>query len=582
MMRKLSVLGIALALCCLVTPVFAWEFHMEGAFYYKWYWAGQIGNEGFFGRHDRPDAASNAVFDATNWNFWAGGNDLWGFRTNAGVGVGPGGNTDVKTGHDAMVQTMWMDIDPEIRINQAVRVRGRYHIGSFGFPLDSENPNSFRTGMQQAFSEGQWYLLWLTAQTPWGIVAVGKRPFAFGLGTIFDGTYETTTESFLLIVPYGPLRIGLSTVFWRPGNQNYLTDLRDKSGARAEYTTFVTYTAGPLDIGIFQQYVAAHAGVEGQALALAGRQGGRTFDESTHVGAYYMKYNNGRFFFNAELDHFLNYRKTQQSMLAAANPPSYNVADTQFAGRVTRPTYVEDWRAAVTLGTTAGPTKISGLWYWAGGLDRRAGAFADTQGNGAIAAFTAATGSISGGAAAGNTVVFLPYSWLLVHEYGGGNNTFGAQSFDGSVRDAIIWAGRVDYAVAANLNTWVSFLWADRVSKSYPWGYIVPLPVATGNVVTYGLTPAGEAAVGLNAVPSIPDTNLGWEVDVGVDWRLLEGFRVEALAAYWQPGRWFSYAARDIGNPAWRAPNAGNTWGVRPDRNIDAVVGGYISLVGEF
>jgi hypothetical protein len=289
----------------------------------------------------------------------------------------------------------------------------------------------------------------------------------------------------------------------------------------------------------------------------------------------YLKYFNGRFFFNAEGSYFYRYQYRQQSMVDTPAGPA-----TIGFGVATQPQYREEWRGLVELGTVAGPAKVTGMWWWNGhGLDRRAGVVIDKQGLLQAAGATLASGTEA-------TVVFLPFSWLLAHQYGGGNNGFSAVNADGGLYDATAYAARVDYAVAANLNTWVSFLWADRVSKSYPWGFVFPaFGAATGTptgVVAYSLTPAGAAALGATAVPSIPDSNLGYEVDAGFDWRLLEGFRVEGLIAYWKPGKWFSYACRDIGNAAWKAPNAAFNWGVSPQRNIDPVVGGYLSLVGEF
>jgi hypothetical protein len=557
---------------------------MEGAFYWKYYWGAQLGNEGFFGTYDRTDLGTlgaGPMGNLTNANFWAGRNDLGSLGVQ-GASFGVAGQTDLKTGHDASLQTMWMDIDPEIRMNQAVRLRGRYHVGEWGTQARDENPNSQNAGMQNAFSEGKWRLLWLTAQTPWGIIAAGKRPFAFGLGTIFDGTYETTTDSLLLVVPYGPLRIGLATYPWRSG-QAYIGDLADKSGCRVtDDAVFVTYTAGAVDIGLFGSYNIIHAGAEAATTGypaaptgvanLATRRATFGLDAASWFGCYYLKYNNGRFFFNAEASNYVANFRFLNSMNTVGGALTLNPGGF---GSVIAPRYLEDWRYAIILGTVAGPVKVSGFWLNSTGFDRRAGLYIDRQG---ILTTTTAAGAANGGLPVlHNTVLVLPYSWLLAHQYGGGNNAFGTASADGGLYDVNAFAARVDYAIAANLNTWVSFIWADRYSKSYPWGFIT----VTANYNTnYNYSPGG--LFGPNGAPSIPDQNLGWEVDLGLDWRLLEGFRVEALAAYWQPGKWFNYACVDLGVANWNVPTAANTWGVNPSRTIDPVVGGYVALVGEF
>lgn len=566
-MRKLSVGGLMLALCLLVTPAFGWEFHMEGAVKWKWYWGSQLGEEGFFGAHNRADVGAGQRGALTNANFWAGRDNLGSLGTQ-GTFIVPG-QTDLKTGHDASVQTSWMDIDPEIRVNQAVRVRGRYHIGAWRVQNNSENPNSENQGLRNALSEGQWHMLWVTAQTPWFIIAWGKRPFSFGLGTLFDGTCETSSDALLVVAPYGPLRIGLGGYPWRRGAP-YIGDLADKSGVRnPEAGALVTYTAGALDIGIFGVYIYVHHGAEAASAAgaasTASRTAAATADIADWFGVYYLKYYNGRVFFNAEASHYTRMQKYQQSM--DSTPGGAGTLTAGGFGSSLAPDYLEDWRFLVIAGAAMGPMKVSGLWFRSEGLDRRAGVLIDRQGY-----FLA-----GGRPTLSNTVVFLPYSWLLVHQYGGGNNAFGLSSNDGGLYDAIALAARIDYAVAANLNTWLSFIWADRNSKSYPWGYIS----VTNNYNTqYNNTPGN--LFGAQASPSIPDANLGWEVNLGLDWRLLEGLRLEALAGYWQPGKWFNYACVDFGVPNWNTPNQASNWGINPARNIGAVMGGYVSFVTEF
>ena len=141
---------------------------------------------------------------------------------------------------------------------------------------------------------------------------------------------------------------------------------------------------------------------------------------------------------------------------------------------------------------------------------------------------------------------------------------------DGFLTDAFEYAARFDYAVAANLNVWASFLKANRVSKGYGWGYI--RPEEEGDVTYQRLTAISDPAVG-TAVPAIPDDDLGWEVNAGVDWMLLDGLQVNTRVSYWQPGKWFNYACISRANPGWAAPAAGNLYGTAPDRVIDPILG---------
>jgi hypothetical protein len=50
---------------------------------------------------------------------------------------------------------------------------------------------------------GQWTLWWITAQTPWGILVLGKCPEEFGPELQYDGTRDTTGEGMLLVSNYG-------------------------------------------------------------------------------------------------------------------------------------------------------------------------------------------------------------------------------------------------------------------------------------------------------------------------------------------------------------------------------------------
>jgi hypothetical protein len=135
-------------------------------------------------------------------------------------------------------------------------------------------------------------------------------------------------------------------------------------------------------------------------------------------------------------------------------------------------------------------------------------------------------------------------------------------------------------------------MWADRVGNAYGWGYLSPLTPRRLTGETDTLIPPnvfgayrGNAA---NPRRTIPDNNLGWEIDAGFDWKILEGFNINATFGYWQPGKWFNYACVDRGVPGWDTLSqvgAGQGtlyWGVNPNRSIDPIWGMEFKLVGEF
>ena len=230
MTRITGALGVAiLSAALLVSPAAAWEFTMTQTFNWNYYSGDQIGTDGFFGRYD-VDAAG---VGAGNANFWGGIDKLNG----------------TFSGSNAHRQTMFMEFTPEFRVNDAVKVKGVYRIGSwipagngvtpigtpsaaqapflpniaqggfggaFGNPVGSEYDNSTFPGATVSFSPGYWEELWLAAHTPWGLVVVGKRPFIFGIGTFCNGQDNTTSERLLIEAPYGPLTVGIEISAARP------------------------------------------------------------------------------------------------------------------------------------------------------------------------------------------------------------------------------------------------------------------------------------------------------------------------------------------------------------------------------
>ncbi len=71
-----------------------------------------------------------------------------------------------------------------------------------------------------------------------------------------------------------------------------------------------------------------------------------------------------------------------------------------------------------------------------------------------------------------NNITTDNYNYLLFHNYGGGNDApwkslvnF-TQDEVGQMQDAVALAARLDYAVAANLNIWGSYMWATRAEQN--------------------------------------------------------------------------------------------------------------------
>jgi opacity protein-like surface antigen len=217
----------------------------------------------------------------------------------------------------------------------------------------------------------------------------------------------------------------------------------------------------------------------------------------------------------------------------------------------------------VETGFMAGPLRASFIYAWLPGPDRRHGTLIDRQPH--FYGFA-------------NNGLFMPYSLVMNFYYGGGLNLYNLNT-DGYLNDASILAARLDCAVASNLNVFCSFCWVDRAAaQGYGWGFIRPAP--TGNRVQFQNLSTINAA--RPDAPSIPDNNMGWEIDAGVDWQLLDKWTVRMAAGYWQPGRWFNYACIDKTVSNWDNPSSANQFGINPNRVIDPVIGIRILLTVEF
>jgi len=601
-MSKIAVIAaavLALSASAAVPGAFAWEFELAGSFNWTYEWYGQRGNKGFFGPYNVDNGGATR---AANLNFWNGGQ----FDTN------------ITTGSQAAWSYFCVNFFPKITLNPAIRLQGRYHLGTYLNPLASDYHTADAPGIGNAFSEGQWTMFWATAQTPLGILGVGKRPWTFGTALQYDGEDAATTESISLVAPYGPFDIGVAFYPYRFAGSSsigafasydtfvglitpfdpfdlptyrtpfFLTPAIGQYFSRADtsgmlgkdFLAFVNYQSGPVMMGVIGSFMSYHIGPEAVLVdpfdPLPPHPAVAVDSEATH-GAAYFKFNNGRFFFNAE-GAWIYWTDQWHSDPNGVLGTTWQYNPNGAAG-APHTQYTEQWRYAVELGAICGPAKVSLLNAWTPGPDRRAGVLIDRQ----PAAFV---WHRTFDRLHGNFSLFRPYSYLFSYNYGGGLGAYNL-SGDGYLRDAFVLAGRFDYAVAANLNLYATCLYANRTSHGYSWGCIGP-NAGAGSFVPPGLLPPapdGNINVNLNrysASPNIPDTSLGFEIDLGLDWKLLEGMTAGVLVGYWQPGKWFNYACIDRSVPNWHTGGPGNDFGTRPGRTLEPIIGGNFFLTYDF
>jgi hypothetical protein len=552
MNTRLTALACAVCIALMAVPAKGWEFEMTGSMNWAYEFYNQLGPNGFFGPYDVDLGIGTTT---ANLNYWWNGARL---------------AQNLVTGKDGSRSYFYVFLDPTLKINEAVRLKGRMRLGQWGNPQAGYYYVMDAPGTDNAFSEAQFTMFWASAALPWGTFGIGKRPWKFGTGLQYDGSDGLSTESMLLNAPYGPLDIGFGIYVHRPARPSPTIiidpyDLvaapyfnhSDTSGAFiADMDAYVMYNSGVLQAGILGAYGKYHIGPEGAFYTGRAQATPLAQDSYYFHGTVFTKYNNGRFFFNTEAAWV--YWRDQLSGPAAVG--------------LVNPRDTEQWRYMAELGTVCGPGKVALLFAWSPGSDRRDYALIGKQS--ALFVYHPTFDTFLG-----NFDVFRPYSFIFSYNYGSGFNAYNL-SLDGYVRDAMVLATRFDYAVAANLNVFGTFFYAERTSNGYGWacispndGFMPPQFVATANDGNVQFAINGAAGS-----PNIPDRSLGYEIDGGFDWQLLDGWTVGLLVGYWQPGKWFNYACIDRSVPGWNVPGPGNFWGTRPDKKIDPILGGQFTM----
>jgi len=551
---KLATFVVCLALGVMQGSAFGWEVNLSGAAGFNYQYYSQRGKSGFFGPYNVDlGAATGGTFAPAN---------AW---------LGPQ-VANIVSGADASRSNFTTLLFPQIRVDRALSIQGVYRIGN-------TDTDTF-PGTTVSFAEGEWLQWFVTANVPWGLLAYGKRPFHHGCGLQFDAS-NRTQENLALASYYGPFVFGLGIYPWReiPGlferTELQAWNVFDKNAINSiDLYAFMDYQAGCLNAGIATVWYAFHIGPEGASMQTL-RDNTAPLDASVSEGSIYLKYANGRFFFNAEADWLYSTARWQKSLLGAfqgADALLFEPGDG--SGSIFRPRYTQWWRGMVELGALWGPAKLSLLWSWIPGPDRRHGVLIDRQ---PVLVDLYRPNNVVFSPDHSNNTVFRQYSLIFNTDFGSGlgatangsSNVLGRTS-DGYIVDANVYAARLDYAVASNLNLWASFLYATRLSHGYGWGYIKPAGVAGGAITgAVDFTPTGTYAI---PSPAIPDNSLGWEVDLCLNWTLLENWMFELDLGYWQPGKWFNYACVDKAVVGWDVPTAANNFGVNPDRSIDPIL----------
>ncbi len=554
-MKRIGFIALAMLLIIsLAFPAFAWELSMKGETEWRYrYWT-RTGNNDIFG-----------TMDSTLVNL--GINHLQTFpttaTTNRGVLTTFGGTASFgvlagenRFGADMQLTDYRMTIYPKIKVNPAIDVEASINLTSLGIWSDGQplvgsgtaanigasgvntftNPgyvNSLYVPIQDrpvnvdvpnTFVTLQW--LKTSIKTPMLDFSIGYKNSSIGMG-LWKHKCNRASASFGVTAHYGPLKIGFSPYFGREQSAWTLGTSRSRiegNGAaqrqedRRDYFRAlfgeVQYSNGPLVVQLVsdsyrQPSAPSVNSARGAALSIAAP----TDDIVRYRIASAMKYFNGRFFFNAETDWYNRWRSGR----GTGDPAT---------GRVDQAQDDQAWLYGVEFGCICGPTKATFNYVRATGDDP------STR-------FTSEEAAV--GDSGLNACYMKDWGYLMYYMYGTGDG-WDAAGYGQPTNFHHVGA-KLDYAVASNLNVFgvFAYAWRDQ-PNAYRLGGDYRRGAQAWTNDDIRLAQAG--AFRGHAVPDHARF-IGWEVDGGVNWKLLEGLTWNTLLAFWQPGNWWSYAYPD-------------------------------------
>lgn len=533
MKKAVGLTLVALLICSFAGAAFAWEFKMKGETEWRYRYWGRMGTEDIFGMMNADNVNLGVNHLST---FPTGGTQAVGGST---FGVIAGENN---FGSDMSATEYRMTLHPKIKVNKAISFSMSVNLTSLGIWSDGEpyvagstNPppspanegyvNSLYLPISTRAAGVDIPLTYVTLQylktsikTPMVDLSFGFKNSGLGMG-LWKHKRTRASASFGFKSKYGPLEIAFSPYFtrrrsdWGASNSRNEGDSAQwrKEHIRNYFWAFmggIKYKSGPLVLHIVSDSYREEGTPDTDARFAAitpGRPANRDrIRYRFHTSALYF---NGRFFFNAEANWFNSWRSGR----ASGTPGGLSREGSDADG----------WLYGIETGVLVGPTKITLNYLRSTGDD-----------------ITTRVGESSFQGDSGfNDGYTRDWAYLMYHYYGTGVN-FGADGW-GFPFDMNHVGARVDHAVASNLNVWglFSYAWRDTPQAWTLGGDGIGGVRAFDNDDLWAYQQGGIRR-------PVPDhaRSIGWEVDAGVNWKLLEGLSWNTTVAYWRPGNWWGYA----------------------------------------
>ncbi len=451
-MRRFVSVGLALVLLAIVAaPAFAWEFSMKGETEWRYrYWT-RTGNRDIFGSMD-----SSAVD--------LGINHLKTFPTK-GANTRGGGSIGVFAGENCYgtemdLADMKMELFPVIKVNPAIKLSMGVNLTSLGIWSDGQpyappggnvgyvnnlyamvGDPQVATNVPNTFVTLEW--LKVGIRTPMLDFSFGYKGTAFGLG-LWKHKCQSSSASFGVSAKYGPFSIEFAPYLARTGSDWKTTTSRNEGAGSQErhlgrrnyflaYVGGVSYMSGPLILQFYsdsyRQNTAPRVNARGAALNAPAQAPAP--DVMRYRLGFAAKYFNGRFFFNGDILSFNQWASGPGSTDYSSSP--YTTTNNPILQKIgaDKGAYLY----GVETGVLCGPGKVTLSYVRATGDDPT-------------------TRKTSEDAMDGDTIatscVMKEWGYLMYYMYGTGDG-FNAAG-EGNPTNFQHVGGRLDYAVAANLN----------------------------------------------------------------------------------------------------------------------------------